>query len=613
MVAWEFLQRGAMMMSADQMANPLQDTDLTKAELLMREAIQNSVDERRADADEAVKFRVRRLLFHGDEKRSIVQNFQLAELRERARQFPRAHGWLEIQQTCLPTLDDPDVPIPVLVLSDHNTNGLGGRWDRNDGLDSRFHNLVLSINVSEKFDGKGGLLGSWGVGKMVYAVTSNIRTMAYYSTFQPTEASEGANARFMATAFFPAHELDDETRFTGHAFLGEPSGDERYPSKPLENSDAHDFARSIGLELRSEGDTGLTVLLLDCGLEITDCVRACEKYWWPRLLETDPAVRVEMEFYEGDRRLPDPRPRRHGELNPFIDCYNNLKQRINPDGYELHPILPRAGKPGQLCLKGISIPHGKTPEDVPLANMVALTRNGLVIQYNPGYAREGDAAAVGVFEAQGESATRAFTLSEPEAHDKWNENLDRLRLSLGPDAADLVKRTHTDIRMRFRDFQIRQSTKREEHVGDGLDFLDQLLGPMFNRRKKGPPKTPKSKPRAFSVTKRGWRNHESDPAYDMIDFTVSLANNVGVGSVRCRVGATLKVLADADGRPKDKVPAIIHSDAGQVVASENEKSFTVDVEEGMRLKFHARAPVHKSWRTKWVVTVAGDPSGGSDQ
>ncbi len=245
--------------------------------------------------------------------------------------------------------------------------------------------------------------------------------------------------------------------------------------------------------------------------------------------------------------------------------------------------------------------------------MVALTRSGLVIQYNPGYAREGDAAAVGVFEAQGEDAIRAFTLSEPEAHDRWNENLDRLRLSLGRDAANLVKRTHAAIRTRFRDFQIRQSTTSEEHVGDGLDFLDQLLGPRFNRRKKGPPKPPEPKPRAFSVTKRGWRDHESDPTYDMIDFTVSLADGVGVGSVRCRVGATLKVLTDADGRPKDKVPAIIYSDAGGVVASEKEKTFTVDVEKGMRLKFHARAPVHKSCRKKWVLTVASDPSGGSDQ
>ena len=174
---WHFLPQAAMMVPADKMANPLQHTSLTDAELLMREAIQNSADERRTDADGPVRFSVRRKQYRGDEKSVLVGKFGLEEIAERARSFPEAHGWFKFEKTCLGRLDDPDVPISALLLSDHNTNGLGGNWRTSDGVNSRFYNLVLSIYASHKLEDDGGLLGSYGVGKMVYAVTSRIRTM----------------------------------------------------------------------------------------------------------------------------------------------------------------------------------------------------------------------------------------------------------------------------------------------------------------------------------------------------------------------------------------------------------------------------------------------------
>ena len=144
---WHFLPQAAMMVPADKMANPLQHTSLTDAELLMREAIQNSADERRTDADGPVRFSVRRKQYRGDEKSVLVGKFGLEEIAERARSFPEAHGWFKFEKTCLGRLDDPDVPISALLLSDHNTNGLGGNWRTSDGVNSRFYNLVLSIGL----------------------------------------------------------------------------------------------------------------------------------------------------------------------------------------------------------------------------------------------------------------------------------------------------------------------------------------------------------------------------------------------------------------------------------------------------------------------------------
>ena len=110
-------------------------------------------------------------------------------------------------------------------------------------------------------------MGSYGIGKMVYAVTSGIHMMAYYSVFEPTSDSDTVDARFMATAFLPRHEIQGVS-YTGHAFFGEDSGDIQYPSRPIESLLSHDIARSIGLERRSADDTGLSVIIVDCDITI---------------------------------------------------------------------------------------------------------------------------------------------------------------------------------------------------------------------------------------------------------------------------------------------------------------------------------------------------------
>lgn len=590
------------MVPADQMANPLQHTSLTDSELLMREAIQNSVDERRPDAVGPVRFKVRRMNYLGDEKQVLVDSFGLDQIAERAQSFPKAGGWYKLEENCLAHLGDPDSAIPVLLLSDHNTNGLGGHWNTRDGIDSRFYNLVLSIYASKKFEDASDLLGSYGVGKMVYAVTSRIRTMAYYSVFHPTQSSGNANTRFMATAFLPGHRLDD-TDYSGHAFLGESSGNSDYPTKPLENSNAHEFAVKIGLDRRSEEDTGLTVMLLDCPLSPADCLAACEKYWWPRTINSDPTAHVDLEFFDGDKQLPPPKPRDRNELKQFIDCFSNVQQGVKPEGYESLPVnLAPGGEVGRLCLTAIDDIEAESSD---IANTVALIRGGLVIQYNPRYAREGDPAAVGIFEAQSEEGIKAFTLSEPEAHDEWNHNNTRLFRSLGVDAVSLVRRTHDRIKNYFRDFQTRQKKIVPTPTSEGLDFLDDLLGTLFKKRKKRPPPSPEPKRRAFSVKKKGWRDNNSDPTIDKLNFTVSLMNDLGVSSVPCLVRAVLKVLEQADGRPGETIVCEIFDDDGGLVTHGSD-SFSVELTVDSPLTFHASAPVHPSWRTKWAVSVARD-------
>ncbi len=611
---WHFLHQAAMMVPADQMANPLQHTALKDAELLMREAIQNSVDERKSEATDPVRFSVRRKQYRGDEKFALVSRLGLEEMAERARAFPEAHGWFKYNETCLASLNDPDDPISALILTDHNTNGLGGDWQKSDGINSRFYNLVLSIYASHKQEDGGGMLGSYGVGKMVYAVTSRIRTMAYYSCFEPSDATDGASARFMATAFLPAHSIRDSD-FTGHAFFGTPSGTSAYPARPLADTDAHEFAESVGLEARSPHDTGLTVMLLDCDLEPRDCLDACERFWWPRTFDEHDEEYVELEFFDGNTRLPSPLPRNRSELKPFLDCYSNIKQGVEPDAYESKKIrLAASGEVGHLCMKALRKTEVAHVERKNLANAVALIRSGLVIEYNQSYAREDDPDAVGVFEAIGERPKKCFTLSEPEAHDRWNYSSSRLERSLGESAVDLVRITHERIKARFRDFQTRLKNAPRKGPSEGLEFLDEILGSIFRKRKPGPVPPPEPTRRAFTVHKKGWRNLAREPITDYLDFTIALAEGVSAEPVNCKVKAVLRVLEDAEARPGASVSCKVTNEDGDLI-SNSSGSFEVELTPGVAETFHASARVKQMWSTRWTVTVTREHSrfsGGED-
>ena len=285
------------MVAADAMANPLRNTTLSRAELLMREAIQNSADEKLDNLEEPVRFVVSRSVLLGEEKARVVELLQLSEIRERAKSFGnKAHGWFDDASGTIDSLDDPNVPFPIVRVSDYNTKDLGGRWNEEGHIEHRFHNLVLSLLPSEKLNEGTDLLGSYGVGKMVFALASKLRTMAYYSVFEPTEMTDNEHARFMATGFFPRHKTADGNGWTGHGFLGEDSGDKHYPTRPIVDEAAHKFVESLGFERRTIDETGTSVFLLDCPLTVEECRDACEKYWWPRLLDPNDPSYIDLEF-----------------------------------------------------------------------------------------------------------------------------------------------------------------------------------------------------------------------------------------------------------------------------------------------------------------------------
>ena len=116
--SWGFLKDGAGILPASNMADPLRSTGLGETEVLVREAIQNSLDERRLDIDRPIRVRFERNVLVGEEKERFVDGLHLHELANRQERFRGSHNWFAGGGAVLDTIEDPAVALPVVTISD---------------------------------------------------------------------------------------------------------------------------------------------------------------------------------------------------------------------------------------------------------------------------------------------------------------------------------------------------------------------------------------------------------------------------------------------------------------------------------------------------------------
>ena len=114
--SWDFLRHGAGILPASNMADPLRGSNLGPADLLVREAVQNSLDERRADGDGPVRIRFERRVLTGSDKHRLVDALELSVLADRRRYFRGAHNWYGNGDAVLAAIAKPDAPLPVLAV-----------------------------------------------------------------------------------------------------------------------------------------------------------------------------------------------------------------------------------------------------------------------------------------------------------------------------------------------------------------------------------------------------------------------------------------------------------------------------------------------------------------
>ena len=630
MASWGFLKDGAGILPASNMADPLRSTTrLRETDVLVREAVQNSLDERHADAAGPVRVRFERTVLTGNDKRRFVDGLRLRELSNRRDGFSAAHNWFAAGNKVLDDMDDPAVALPILTISDFGANGLGGRWNRRGSKDDRFFNLVLSIGGSLKWEdedesiGASRFLGSYGYGKMAFAMCSDIRTIVYYSTFHSDDGATRNTCRAMASSFLPQHSIKD-VNYAGQAYFGTQSKETGIPRAPFVDGKAHTWIRSLGLPERSDADTGTTIAIPAAPATMHEIVRCCETWWWPRMRNQDPLQRVQFEFIDDGKTLTSCNPRSRAELSPFIDCYKLLPSLNAGDGYELHSVEVRPqGTPrsaGRLVLKaltatGTSKETQSDDDDVSFRNSVALVRDGLVIKYDSLLAHEDKTPVVGVFVPDTDAQTlQAFVFSEPPSHDEWHENSDRLREKYAW-GRDFLRLTKKRLRSLTRDFQARQAPPADTEKANVDGFLRRALGELFrprlveNEPKTGKPSNPR--PRAFTIATResGRRQLRDSPESheDFATFRIGLSEHAAVESATVDVTVSLKALADVDARATDSILCEVNGPAENRLALPKKRDGTggiaLKLNRGENVDVTARGRVHPQWKTQWEISI----------
>lgn len=598
-------------MGADSMANPLRNSQLEKVEILAREALQNSFDERIQGSAATLKFKCKRHLLVGEQKKRFIENLALKSIQKKAPLFPSSHHWFQEGSVALEDLQDLEKPFPILEVSDFNANGLGGRWNRGQSINDRFYNLVLSINKTRKQERPADelALGSYGVGKMVFALCSNLRTMVYYSRFSEDARSGGAASRLMATAFLPSFEdASADQEFSGHAYFGLDSDEPQNPKMPFENKEADQLFQSLGFNPRTQNEFGTTILLPCCDIKIPELCAAIEKWWWPLLTDaqTKDQIEISLEDEEGKKYRPNPGVQNH--LKPFINCLNNMQLGYKDDRsiYQEVKIIHSQEQKVTGSIGLASLPEKRHPDE--LDGNVAFVRGGLVIEYNKKSFREDGHAAVGVFKANDEYH-QYFVFSEPEAHDHWNQYHDRLKTFMGEAGSSFIRQCLTAIQTKSRDFQSSQEQTQKVRAADTLGFLDDLLGRLIKPRKRGLQEPPPPSKRLPFIHKDVSRKVSGKEASDGIKFRIGLSDEDGPSEIDYLLLLTLKSVVDSSEKTDEFIPFSLALNGESPVKFTEPTPLKVLLRKGEELSGEASGDVHPAWTTCWSISLEPDKEG----
>lgn len=586
---WEFHRRQRKMpLTTSIFQNVLQASGFSEAERLAREAIQNSADAhlKKCELPVSVCFEKRSLT--GESKKELVTALALDEepaSREDLFDLPEGNA--------LSQAHDPDAPLPVLIISDHNTHGLTGRWD-GTGADDHFGRLVVNLGIDDKADSTEISGGSFGFGKTVYGKSSGIGVVAFYSAFEPTKATDGASARFMATGFFSQHEHQGED-YDGFAFFGLPDPDHDGEALPFTDDQAHTLAAACGLEPRDVDTAGTTILIVDCDLDMQDLKLAAEIYWWPRLIRQDLDL---VLIDEGEELFP--RPKSNDEIRPFIDCYQNYVSDYNDPPTATLKRFNSLNIEDQY--KGMGhISCVLLEDDSKLKNKVALTRGpGMVVEYLPAGTDSFEPCA-GVYVSDPD-IEKYLTYSEPQMHDKWDPQADRLKKKFPHYGPKVVESTLQRVVRHFRDFQKSQEPPVPPG-GPQPKELANLLGRFMSMPGKRPDQGPDKPTRPISLHVEERRTEHQGSIWDQAVIEIELREEYEKESVNCRLSAHHEVLADASHRVLTRSLCRLF-DAGETeLGSKDQNGIDIALEKGQRVRLIAKAETERESLARIRVAV----------
>ncbi len=475
-MSWVFQESDPMGGAAGEAyANTLKSPGMQPAHVLAREAIQNSVDA----GIEGRKVRVcfRHVQLTGVAKERFLAAAGLDDIAARADQLELA------TPNCFATLGKPRTPLSLLYVEDHNAEGLSG--DPHD-KGSNFYRLLLSLGDRSKARTARGTGGSYGFGKSVYSSSSAIQTIFAYTRFREENGTE--RTRIFGCGYYASHEYRNKS-FSGRAWLGTKKHEDsagRTVVDPREDKSAEKLAEELGFKLRSEGDFGTTILIVDATVNLCDVVTGVEDWWWPRLVE----FKLDVEVIDASGATSVPRPKKNDQLRPFIEAFEIARglatpksgtQKLNPLNRLNEITLGTCGLVvAQLNEQGNPIVRSDR------CNAVALIRAPLMVVAYKSFS-ETAPVVVGAFMASDEIDV-VLKKSEPPAHDRWDPDSGNLRDAHGA-GKEIVNAVLSRIKSGLKRFQT-EAAPPAPAKQKRLSILERALGAYFRPQGVGPRNQP---------------------------------------------------------------------------------------------------------------------------
>lgn len=475
-MSWVFHESDPMGGAAGEAyANTLKSPGMQPEHVLAREAIQNSVDAGLGAPKVAVRFRQRSL--KGKAKAEFVQAAELSaqEVRSDA---------LELSSpNCLETLGSPSKPLELLYVEDYEAEGLSG--DPHD-KGSNFYRLLLSLGDRSKARTEKGTGGSYGFGKSVYSSSSAIQTIFAYTRFKDEDGVE--KTRLFGCGYYKSHEYRGKS-YSGRAWLGTGKRHDeqgRTIVDPLDGRRADNLATKLGFQLRGEGETGTTILIVDASVNLGDIITGVEDWWWPRLIEH----KLDVEAIDASGQLFVPRPRRNEQLRPFIDAFEIARGVATPKSgtQKLNP-LNRLGDTNLGICGYVVAPlnaQGTTIVRADRCNTVALIRAPLMVVAYKSFS-ETAPIVVGAFMAS-QDIDLVLKKSEPPAHDRWDPDSQNLRDVDGA-GKEVVNAVLSRVKAGLKRFQS-EAAPPAPAKQKRLSILERALGSYFRPTGAGPKPQP---------------------------------------------------------------------------------------------------------------------------
>lgn len=454
-----------------------QQVDLGPVEVLVREAIQNSLDARFPEDGQAeIEFSIRE--FSDAPLEEVLQALDYEGLEPHLKSVASGEGTLQdrIRKDGLEQIESGVVR--VLTISDFGTRGMTGKEgfeEDEDGELGTFFKLVKSqMTTHEEADASKG--GSYGLGKAIYWMMSGISTVLFYSI--PAEGYQQGSPRFIGSSWLPSHETHEgeaQRRWSrdGGTLGQEDEDDDGVPrAESVWGERAERYADLLGLERGERAGTSISIVAFNdpeledqASLEdLCDSLKqAVCKWYWPAIrngqlnvsIRGVDAAGTNIFFEESVSAGPE-----HPLVGRFIQAWDYARDSVGEDEIgEESPLTktvfdwrvperlkdddphPEAEVKATLGLLVDDMEsEGEASSD--LANRIALMRGatGMVVKY-----LESPAIATRFLDMgreyygtlltgrlQGETQEDLWLeeflrSAEPPAHDRWDYNQGRVQ------------------------------------------------------------------------------------------------------------------------------------------------------------------------------------------